>query len=76
MRLVLDTNVVVAAMRSPSGASVAILTSARAVRVTLIANVALALEYEATCRLVEHQVAAGLSSRQVGVFIDAVIAML
>ena len=50
MRLVLDTNVVVAAMRSPSGASVAILTSARAVRVTLIANVALALEYEMRLR--------------------------
>jgi putative PIN family toxin of toxin-antitoxin system len=76
VRLVLDTNVVVAAMRSPSGASAAILTSARASRVTLLANVALALEYEATCRLAEHQVAASFSARQVGVFIDAVIAML
>jgi putative PIN family toxin of toxin-antitoxin system len=76
VRLVLDTNVVVAAMRSPSGASAAILTSARAVQVTLLANVALALEYDAKCSLAEHQLAAGLSAGQVSVFIDAVIAML
>jgi len=76
VRLVLDTNVVVAAMRSPSGASAAILTSARAARVTLLANIALALEYEAKCGLAEHQRAAGLSARQASVFIDAVIAML
>ena len=72
----LDTNVVVAAMRSPSGASAAILTSARAAQVTLLANVALALEYDAKCSLAEHQLAAGLSTGQVSVFIDAVIAML
>ena len=36
---------------------------------------ALALEYEATCRRVEHGVAAGLSPDQVGIFIDAVIGM-
>jgi predicted nucleic acid-binding protein len=73
---VLDTNVAVAAMRSPSGASAAILTLARASRTTLIANVALALEYEAICKLVEHRTAAGFSARQVGIFVDAVIAML
>ncbi len=72
----LDTNVVVAAMRSPSGASAAILTAARASRVTLLGNVALALEYEATCKLPEHRLAAKLSARQVSVFVDAVIAML
>ena len=41
----------------------------------MLANVALALEYEATCRRAEHGVAAGLSQAQVGIFIDAVIAM-
>jgi PIN domain-containing protein len=40
------------------------------------ANVALALEYEATCRLSEHQVAAGLTPAQVLVFVDAVIALV
>lgn len=41
----------------------------------MLANVALALEYEATCRRAEHGVAAGLSPTQVGTFIDAVIAL-
>ena len=41
----------------------------------MLANVALALEYEATCQLAEHRLAAGLDLVQVGIFIDAVIAM-
>ena len=75
MKLVLDTNVIVAAMRSPSGASAALLKAARRGEIKMLANVALALEYEATCRRAEHGVAAGLSPDQVGVFIDAVIGM-
>jgi len=38
-------------------------------------SVALAIEYEAVCRRPEHQMAGGLSLRQVGIFLDAVIAM-
>jgi len=76
MRLVLDTNVVVAGMRSPSGASAALLMAARHGKITMLANVALALEYEATCLRAEHGVAAGLKPAQVAIFIDAVIAML
>jgi putative PIN family toxin of toxin-antitoxin system len=75
MRLVLDANVVVSAMRSPTGASAALLLAARQGRITLVANVALALEYEATCRMAEHQLASGLDRREVGIFVDAVIAM-
>lgn len=41
----------------------------------MLANVALALEYEATCRRAEHGGAAGLNSAQVGIFVDAVIAL-
>jgi putative PIN family toxin of toxin-antitoxin system len=73
---VLDTNVVVAAMRSPTGASAALLTAARRSELTMLANVALALEYEATCQLAEHRLAAGLDLDEVGVFIDAVLAMV
>jgi putative PIN family toxin of toxin-antitoxin system len=73
---VLDTNVVVAAMRSPTGASAALLLAARRSEIVMLANVALALEYEATCRLAEHRLAAGLDSDEVGVFIDAVLAMI
>ena len=72
----LDTNVVVAAMRSPTGASAALLMAARRSELTMLANVALALEYEATCQLAEHQLAAGFDLRQVGIFIDAVLAMV
>jgi putative PIN family toxin of toxin-antitoxin system len=73
---VLDTNVIVAAMRSAPGASAALLRAARRREITPLANVALALEYEATCRLLEHRVAAGLTAAQALVFVDAVIAMV
>jgi putative PIN family toxin of toxin-antitoxin system len=73
---VLDTNVVVAAMRSPTGASAALLTAARRSELTMLANVALALEYEAMCQLAEHRLAAGLDLDQVSIFIDAVLAMI
>lgn len=71
----LDTNVVVAAMRSPTGASAELLRMARRSEVMLLANIALALEYEATCKLAEQRLAAGLDLREVGVFLDAVLAM-
>lgn len=71
----LDTDVLVAAMRSPSGASAAILKAARLGRITLLMSVSLALEFEAVCSRVEHRVAAGLSEREVSVFVSAVIAM-
>ncbi len=38
-------------------------------------SVSLALEYEAVCSRVEHQLAAGLSEREVSIFVNAVIAM-
>lgn len=71
----LDTDVVVAAMRSPSGASAAILRAARRGRFVILLGVALAMEYEAVCCRVEHRLAAGLSEREAGVFLDAVIAL-
>ena len=43
---------------------------------TLLANVALALEYETACLRAEHVVAAGLSAQEVTVFLDAVLAMV
>ena len=75
MRCVLDTNVIVAAMGSPTGASAALLMAARRNQIVIVANVALALEYEATCSRAEHILASGLSAAQVGIFLDAVIAM-
>jgi putative PIN family toxin of toxin-antitoxin system len=71
----LDTDVVVAALRSPRGASAAILGMARKGRVTLLASVALAMEYEAVCHEAEHRLAAGLDRRDVDIYLDALIAM-
>jgi predicted nucleic acid-binding protein len=72
----LDAGVVVAAMRSPSGASAELLRRVRSGDAIAVAGVALALEYEAVCGRSEHQQASGLTSRQVGVFVDAVIALV
>jgi predicted nucleic acid-binding protein len=75
VRVVVDTDVIVAAMRSPSGASAAILPTARQGRITVLVSVPLALEYEAICSEAEHRLAAGLREREVEIFLDAVVAM-
>jgi predicted nucleic acid-binding protein len=62
-------------MRSPTGASAAIIRLARQGRVTLLVSVALALEYEAVCSRPEHWLAAGLSEDDMKVFTDAIIAL-
>ena len=71
----MDTDAVVAAMRSPAGASAAIVRAARHGHATLLLSVPLAMEYEAVCRRPEHRLEAGLSDRQVEIFLDAIIAM-
>lgn len=75
MRYVLDTDVIVAAMRSPAGASAALLLAALDGRYTLIANVPMVIEYEATCNRTEHRLAAGLSEGEVRQFLDGVAAL-
>ena len=71
----MDTDAVVAAMRSPSGASAAIIRAVRQRQATLLLSVPLALEYEAVCRRSEHREESGLSGQQVEIFLDAIIAM-
>ena len=75
VRVVLDTDVVVAAMRSPRGASAAIVRAARQGRATLLLSMPVALEYEAVCCRAEHRLATGLSDREVKVFLTAVVAL-
>lgn len=75
MRYVADTDVIVAAMHSPGGASAAILRAARHGRVTLLVSVPLGMEYEAVCSESDHRLAAGLSEREVEIFLDALLAM-
>ena len=62
-------------MRSPTGASAALLMAARHSTLTMLVSVALALEYEAICRLADHRLAAGLNLEEVDLFVDAVLAM-
>lgn len=62
-------------MRSPAGASAELLRIAKRQGFALLANVALALEYEAICLLAEHRLAAGLGLEQAQTFIDAVLAI-
>ena len=75
-RLVLDTDVVVAGMRSPRGASAALLVAARNKAITMLASLPLAMEYEAICRRREHREAAGLTEEEVSIFLDTVMAMI
>ena len=71
----MDTDAVVAAMRSPAGASAAIIRAVRQRQATLLLNVPLAMEYEAVCRRSEHREGSGLSVQQVEIFLDAIAAM-
>lgn len=75
MLIVLDTDVVVSAMRSPSGASAELLRLARMGRISIGVTVALALEYEAVCLRTEHIEASGLRPDEVQNFVNVVIAM-
>lgn len=70
MRLVLDTNVVVRALRSPGSASARLIEAAVDGEVTLVASSALGLEYDAVCMRPEHVRAAGLRQDQVEAFLD------
>lgn len=67
MLVVLDTSVLVAAWKSRSGASYALLTHLRAGDFEIAVSVPLVLEYEAV--LLRH-VGGGLSSKDVEVFVD------
>lgn len=71
MRLVLDTDVMVAAMRSGQGASRQLLLAALERRVTVVASVPLMLEYEAVLTRTEHLNAIGITAAEVNAVLDA-----
>jgi putative PIN family toxin of toxin-antitoxin system len=70
MRLVLDTDVIVAALRSPRGASAALQRAVRRDRATMVLSTPLLLEYEAVCQREAHRLAAGLAGADVESFLD------
>ena len=69
----MDTDTIVAAMRSPTGASAALLRAARNERVSLAATVPLCLEYEDVFSRPEHVTAADFGPSDLAVFLDALI---
>jgi len=73
MRFVIDTDVMVAAMRSPSGASAALLSLLLQGHATMLLSVAMALEYESICMLAEHRLVASASEDDVRNLLNTVI---
>ena len=66
----LDTDVIVAALRSDKGASRQLLLAALDRRFELLLSVPLILEYEAVLARPEHLAASGLSSAEIGHVLD------
>jgi hypothetical protein len=50
----MDTGTIVAAIRSPTGASAALLMAARRGLITLVATVSLCVEYDGVCSRADH----------------------
>jgi len=73
MRLVLDTDVMVAAIRSDAGASRRLLVAGLQQTCTLLLSVPLIFEYEAVMTRPEHLEAARLSTADVEALLDAVV---
>ena len=71
----MDADAIVAAMRSPKGASAALLRAARTGRVVLLASVPLCIEYESVCNRPEHVAAAGFRPLDVTIFLDALVSL-
>lgn len=71
LKVVLDTDVVVTALRSVTGGSNAVLREVAAGRVGLLATPALFLEYEAVLKRPEQRLVHGLTLRQIDRFLAA-----
>ena len=71
MKVVMDTDTLVAALRSPDGASRLWLRSILAGEVTALLSVPLMLQYEAVITRPEHLHECGLSTQDVGRILDA-----
>jgi putative PIN family toxin of toxin-antitoxin system len=76
MRLVLDTDVIVAAMRSPAGGAAELLRRIRRGRATMLATVPLFIEYEAVTTRAEHGLDAGATRADVENFLDVLAALV
>lgn len=71
----LDTAILIAAIRSDAGASRRLLLAALERRLTLVASVPLMIEYQAVMTRTEHLRASGLTTREVEALLDAIAAV-
>jgi predicted nucleic acid-binding protein len=71
MRLVLDTDVLVAAIRSDQGASRRLLVAVLGQRCRLMVSTSLLIEYEAVLKRDEHRAASGASIEDIDALLDA-----
>jgi putative PIN family toxin of toxin-antitoxin system len=76
MRVVLDTDVVVAALRSDRGASRQLLLAGLAQRVGVLASVPLMLEYEAVLTRPEQLRQTGMTIAETNAVLDALAAVI
>lgn len=76
MILALDTDVVVAALRSPRGASRCLIQRLRGRSVNAVATVGMFIEYEAVLTRPDNLAAAGLSAREIGAFLDGLASLV
>ncbi len=75
IKVVLDTDVIVAAMRSSKGASAALLQEGRVGNIQLVVSTSLVLEYEAVCLRPQHLATCGLNQTEVRAFIGTIVKM-
>lgn len=76
MKILIDTSTVIAAVRSPSGASAEILRRVLSDQVTMVCSVPLFLEYEAVLLRPEHRQAAGATIADIANLLDALSSKL
>jgi putative PIN family toxin of toxin-antitoxin system len=76
MRVVLDADVLVAALRSDQGASRQLLLAALDRRFVMLVSVPLMLEYEAVLTRQEHLAAAGITADDMKTVLDALAAVI
>ena len=76
MRLVLDTDVIVAAFRSDRGASRQLLLAVLDRKVVMLVSVPLMLEYEAVLKRPEQLDAIGVSADEIDTVLDALTAVI
>jgi putative PIN family toxin of toxin-antitoxin system len=75
-RVVLDTNILVAGLRSSNGASAELLRQVRLGNLVLAATPPLFLEYEDVLKRPEHLLATGLTAIQIDVFLGALAQLI